>query len=68
MDISGSGFRSFDCLESVARTTAVSLPSAASTCLITTGLPWVCKVLPVLLVAVGTNSILPAFVTFTDAE
>jgi hypothetical protein len=48
-----------------ARTTAVSLPSAACTGLVTTSLTCVSNVLPVVLTAVCTNPNFSAFVTFT---
>jgi hypothetical protein len=53
--INASGCRSFDCLESVART-AVSLPSAACIGLVTTRLPCKSNVLPVVLTTVWYKS------------
>jgi hypothetical protein len=47
--ISAGGCHSFDCLESVVRTTAVSLVSTACTELVTTRLPSASNVLPVVL-------------------
>jgi hypothetical protein len=50
--INASGCRSFDCLESSAGTTAVYLPSAACTGLVTTRFPCVNNVLTVVLTTV----------------
>jgi hypothetical protein len=54
--ISASGCRSFDCVESVAGTAAVSLPSAACIGLVTTIFSCACNVLPVVLTAVWYKS------------
>jgi hypothetical protein len=66
--ISASVFCSFDCLESNARPTALSVPSFVCTGLVTTRLPCISNVLPVVLTVVWHDSNFPAFVIFTDEE
>jgi hypothetical protein len=53
---SARGCRSCDCLESSARTAAVTPPSAACTCLVTTSLPWTSNALPVVLTTMWYKS------------
>jgi hypothetical protein len=53
-------------VESVMRTTAISLPSAVCTGLVTTRLPCISNVLPVVLQECDINPNFPAFVIFTD--
>jgi hypothetical protein len=60
MNITASGCRSLDCLESVcAKTAAVSLPSAGCTGLVTARLPCARNVLPVVLTTVLYQSEFP---------
>jgi hypothetical protein len=55
-DINASGCRSFDCLRSVVRITAVSLPFALCTGLLSSRLPCTSNVLPVVLTTVWYKS------------